>query len=156
VDAGGRTQFRAQDGGFQLCSQNSRLLHFGLGAATQIDRIVVEWPRGGVEEFLAVAPNQTIRITEGSGLTQFGPITGTVRSGPTPVEKAKVVLKDPATGAKLAVTVTDAAGDYRFSRLALGTYKALVTKEGFLAKSAIVDLDDIDGVDQDFDLTPKP
>ncbi|MEM8586127.1 MAG: FG-GAP-like repeat-containing protein [Bacteroidota bacterium] len=48
-------------------SQHSRLAHFGLGNATQIDSIIVEWPSGTVDKLpQTTALNQIIDITEGS------------------------------------------------------------------------------------------
>ena len=46
VHAGDRTLSRLHDGKSGYLSQSSMPLYFGLGAATDIDRIVVEWPSG--------------------------------------------------------------------------------------------------------------
>jgi hypothetical protein len=50
-------------------SQNDRTVHFGLGAATKIDKLEVKWP-GGASETIAV-PNldRVITIVEGKGVT---------------------------------------------------------------------------------------
>src|SRR6185369_1747389 len=37
--------------GAVFCSQNDMTLHFGLGAATKIDKLEIKWPDGSVEEF---------------------------------------------------------------------------------------------------------
>jgi hypothetical protein len=42
----GRTQVQEVSGGSGFSSQNDRRLHYGLGAATKIDRIVIRWPSG--------------------------------------------------------------------------------------------------------------
>jgi len=46
LTAGGRTQLREQQGGMHAFAQDSQRIHFGLGQATTIDSIVVEWPSG--------------------------------------------------------------------------------------------------------------
>ncbi len=59
----------------EVLSQSSYLsvsdtrLHFGLGAAKTAD-IEIRWPMGQVEKLTAVAPDQLIYVTEGSGITR--------------------------------------------------------------------------------------
>jgi thiol-disulfide isomerase/thioredoxin len=55
---------RAGDG---FMAQSSKWLHFGLGKHTDIERLVVRWPGGTVEEFTSVEPNRRYRIRQGSG-----------------------------------------------------------------------------------------
>ena len=38
--------------------------HFGLGDATKVDTLRIEWPSGAVQEFQNVTPKQTLTITE--------------------------------------------------------------------------------------------
>ena len=33
------------------CSQNDLTLHFGLGAATKVDKLEIKWANGSVENF---------------------------------------------------------------------------------------------------------
>ena len=47
-------------------SQNSFTLYFGLGRSEKLDRIEVRWPRGTTQEWLGVAANRTVQLTEGS------------------------------------------------------------------------------------------
>ncbi len=49
-------------------SVNDRRLHFGLGSANVVD-LEVRWPLGQVEKIAAVAADQSIEVTEGSGIT---------------------------------------------------------------------------------------
>ncbi len=42
----GQTQVQEVSGGNGFSSQNDRRLHYGLGSATKIDRIVIRWPSG--------------------------------------------------------------------------------------------------------------
>ena len=46
------------------CGQNDMRAHFGLGNATQVDSIKVEWPLGNVDYFTGVGPNQFLTYTE--------------------------------------------------------------------------------------------
>ncbi len=48
-------------------SSNDVRVHFGLGAADHIERVVVRWPSGRVDSFENVAANQTITIKESEG-----------------------------------------------------------------------------------------
>jgi hypothetical protein len=45
-------------------SQSSKTLHFGLGRRNQIDRVVIRWPRGRVQEITLPAINKLHEITE--------------------------------------------------------------------------------------------
>jgi hypothetical protein len=47
-----------------LCAQNSLEVHFGLGDATMIDSIKIEWPSGSIQMLADVAVNQFLTITE--------------------------------------------------------------------------------------------
>jgi hypothetical protein len=38
--------------------------HFGLGDATNVDTLRIEWPSGTVQEFANITPRQTLTITE--------------------------------------------------------------------------------------------
>jgi hypothetical protein len=46
VEMGGVRRLRIVDGGMGFASQNDRRPHFGLGAATSVDRVVIRWPSG--------------------------------------------------------------------------------------------------------------
>ena len=47
---------------------NSLELTFGLGNASNVDKIAIEWPSGIDQEIEDVAVNQRIEITEGQPL----------------------------------------------------------------------------------------
>lgn len=51
------------------CGQNELRGHFGLGDASIIDSLKIEWPSGLVSYFDSIGINQFITITEGQGLT---------------------------------------------------------------------------------------
>lgn len=58
------TFYRANDGIVYL-GQSLQPVHFGLGAATSANKIIVQWPTGTKQTFSTVAANRTIVITEG-------------------------------------------------------------------------------------------
>ena len=54
-------EVRSQSG---YAGQNSIVCHFGIGDATQVDSIVIQWPFGGTDSFGPADSNQLINITE--------------------------------------------------------------------------------------------
>jgi hypothetical protein len=66
VQWNGHTQVQEVGGGNGFSSQNDRRLHYGLGAATKIDRIVIRWPSpGGRTQTIENPPIDTIlRVKE--------------------------------------------------------------------------------------------
>jgi enediyne biosynthesis protein E4 len=69
ITAQGRTQVREVKSGSSYLGQNDLRAHFGLGAATRVERIDVRWPAGEVETIRDVAADQIVTITEGKGIT---------------------------------------------------------------------------------------
>jgi hypothetical protein len=55
----GQRQLQEVTGGAGFCAQNQRRLHFGLGAATVVEKAVVRWPSGKIQE---VTRPQTSRL----------------------------------------------------------------------------------------------
>jgi hypothetical protein len=60
---GGR-QVQEVSGGSGFCSQNQRRLHFGLGAASAVEKAVVRWPSGRTQEIAAPGVNQVHAVKE--------------------------------------------------------------------------------------------
>ena len=56
--------------------------HFGIGAATSIDEIIVRWPSGQVDSFEDVTPDQFVKIKEGNCIT---PPSTLAFDGPTTI-----------------------------------------------------------------------
>lgn len=48
-----------------FCGQNSLRAHFGLGDATLIDSLIIEWPLGLKETYTAISNNQFLNFIEG-------------------------------------------------------------------------------------------
>jgi enediyne biosynthesis protein E4 len=46
VQWAGRRQVQEVSGGSGFSAQNDRRLHYGLGAASSVDRVLIRWPSG--------------------------------------------------------------------------------------------------------------
>jgi enediyne biosynthesis protein E4 len=64
LTAGGATQMREVHGGSGYLSQSDTQLHFGLGAATTVERIDITWPDGAVQTLRSTAVGQTLVVTQ--------------------------------------------------------------------------------------------
>ncbi|MHC5209777.1 MAG: FG-GAP-like repeat-containing protein [Planctomycetota bacterium] len=96
VEAGGRTQ-RAELGtdGSYLSQHAVGALHFGLGAATVVDRVEVRWPDGSVEHAGPLPADSLVRWTAGE-TPHVRPFPGlaaeraaAARTGPTGIDEQK-------------------------------------------------------------------
>jgi enediyne biosynthesis protein E4 len=65
LTAGGRKQIDEVRSGGSYLSQNDLRLHFGLGAATKVDEIRIEWPSGTSQIEHNIPVNRVTMITEG-------------------------------------------------------------------------------------------
>ncbi|MCL4179541.1 MAG: ASPIC/UnbV domain-containing protein [Verrucomicrobia bacterium] len=57
-------QLREISGGSGWSSQNNLRVDFGLGDATNVDLLRIEWPSGIVQEFRDLAARQILTVTE--------------------------------------------------------------------------------------------
>ena len=73
VTTGTRTQMRDIKAGSSYLSQNDLRAHFGLGTATTVERLEVQWPSGARETIRDVAVNQIVTIQEGKGVAAREP-----------------------------------------------------------------------------------
>ncbi len=60
----GQRQLQEVTGGAGFCAQNQRRLHFGLGGGANVDKIVVRWPSGRVEERTGLEVNRLHTLKE--------------------------------------------------------------------------------------------
>lgn len=97
------------------CGQNDLRAHFGLGNASVIDSIKVEWLSGTIENYTAANVNQFIHIIEGSGIQGMEVPASEKKHGliiyPNP-HSANITLALP-TGKLMpgdVITVTDIKG----------------------------------------------
>lgn len=72
LTAGGRTQFDEVRSGGSYLSQNDLRLHFGLGSASAIDRIEIDWPSGEHQVERNVRLNRVLSIRESTEPTSPG------------------------------------------------------------------------------------
>lgn len=82
-------------------AQSSKWLHFGLGSAAKIEKVLVRWPAPGkgLEEFSGLEPGARFTLSEGTGRAQrWDPPGGsaTLATAPAkplaPTEKARIAL----------------------------------------------------------------
>ena len=66
VTSGGQMQTDEVRSGASYLSQSDVQLHFGLGTATSIERVIVYWPSGRVEEYADLGVNQEHLLVEGA------------------------------------------------------------------------------------------
>ncbi len=64
VTAGGRTQFAERVSGSGYLSQDDGRLHFGIGSASRVDKITVDWPSGKQQTLQNVAPDRILTVEE--------------------------------------------------------------------------------------------
>ncbi len=79
VEAGGTRRVVQRMGGGSFLSASDGRLHFGLGAATRVDRVEVRWPSGRVDQFRDLAVDRGHRLREGDPMP--GPLPISRRSG---------------------------------------------------------------------------
>jgi hypothetical protein len=53
--------------GAVYCSQNDPTLHFGLGAATRVDKLEIQWSNGAIEAFQVPTIDRTVTIIQAKG-----------------------------------------------------------------------------------------
>jgi hypothetical protein len=56
--------------GGSYSSQNDTTLHFGLGAATSVDKIEIRWPDGFKESVQVPSVDRKFTVTEGKGVSK--------------------------------------------------------------------------------------
>jgi enediyne biosynthesis protein E4 len=60
----GQQQLQEVSGGSGFCSQNQRRLHFGLGPGAKVDKVVVRWPSGKMQELTGPDVNRVHTVKE--------------------------------------------------------------------------------------------
>ena len=69
IFGGGSTQSRTVKGGSSYLSQSELPLTFGLGKRDRIERLVLEWPSGRVEEYKNLTAGRCYECVEGKGIS---------------------------------------------------------------------------------------
>jgi len=70
VLTGNHSQIAEVMSGSSYISQNDFRLHFGLGRASDVDRVEVRWPSGITDSVSRVQADQLIFIQEGQGMVR--------------------------------------------------------------------------------------
>lgn len=68
VTAGGKSWVQELRGGSSYLSSSDLRLHFGLGSASTVDRIEIQWPSGMDERFPGVAADRFVTLRESTGV----------------------------------------------------------------------------------------
>ncbi|MCD4730863.1 MAG: FG-GAP-like repeat-containing protein [Bacteroidales bacterium] len=69
IVANGQSQIREVQGGSGHNGQHSLPVEFGIGQATIIDTVIVNWPSGLEQTITGIVPNQILSLTEGGVFT---------------------------------------------------------------------------------------
>ena len=56
--------------GTSYASQNDFTVHFGLGTATSIDKLEIQWPNGTTEQIGIRQVDRKVTVTQGSGVAR--------------------------------------------------------------------------------------
>lgn len=91
VDSVSTWQMRHVSAQSGYCSQNSLVVHFGLGTATIIDSLEVTWPSGTISTFSAVEIDRLYDLEEGGTINLVG------RTEPQPAS-GFIIYPNPTTG----------------------------------------------------------
>lgn len=104
ITANSKTQYRQVQSLTSRGSQNSMIAHFGIGAATSVSDVIVEWPSGVVQNFGSKAINQTHTLTEDAA----GPTATTL----TPANNATGIASNTQVSITLNENSTAVAGKF--------------------------------------------
>ncbi|MCP4191331.1 MAG: tetratricopeptide repeat protein [Planctomycetaceae bacterium] len=102
VDELGNKQLQTLRAGEGYLSQSSKWLHFGLGSALQIKKLVVFWPNGKRQVFRDLEADRFYRFVEGDETAEVWQVPQSLRelepsefSAPPISDKARIVLLNP-------------------------------------------------------------
>ena len=125
VHAGGLHQVQDVGGRNGFLSWNDLVLIFGLGTATAADSVVVRWPGGGTDRFLAVAADQLAHLVEGTGTAAGEAPAGRLRlaSWPNPLNPGTCLAFTLSRAGAVTLAIHDARGR-RVALLARGRWSA--------------------------------
>ena len=71
VTAGGRTLLSFVNGGNGFGAQSTARVHFGLGAASTIDRVEIRWPSGAKQILEKLGADHIYKVQEGKSKTEY-------------------------------------------------------------------------------------
>ena len=68
---GSEMQVRTVEGGSSYLSQSELPVTFGLGGRDRVEKVVVDWPGGGTQEFKNLTSGKAYQLSESKGLTEI-------------------------------------------------------------------------------------
>jgi hypothetical protein len=94
------------------CGQSQLAAHFGVGDATVVDSLIVQWPRGGVEVRTGLPVNQSMSVVEsGSDVPGNAPRPESLQWGvPNPFSDATTIRCEVRTPCLVTIRVFDLQG----------------------------------------------
>lgn len=140
------------------CSQNSPIVHFGLGDASTIDSLLVLWTTGAVQNITEIEINQLNTIVEDTSLILVGEINVTGEEGQTTIEEYEgslqmyaAIFPENASDTTVTWTVEDVTGTASISET--GLLQATGTPEGNGIVHVIATANDNSGVVGSIEIT---
>ena len=99
TNGGTKKQIRQIEGGSNGgCTNGYLYAHFGVGLATTVDSLVVQWPDGSKQSFTGLAVNKYWTVKEGSSVPA-APMLATPANGATGQPSSLTLTWGPVTGA---------------------------------------------------------
>jgi hypothetical protein len=114
------------------CGQNMLPAHFGLGDATIIDSLIIQWPSGIVDKFEAVNASQYLKVTEGETVTGIVNLHGNefnLKISPNPSSSSVIISYNLLRSENVRLELFDTAGnritffDLKDTRVGDNTFK---------------------------------
>jgi len=87
LTAGGVKQVASVRAGSSYLSASDRRVYFGLGTATEVDKVEIRWPSGTRDVLPNLLPNASYIVTEGRGVTGRQPTAEQIGTRRTTVAK---------------------------------------------------------------------
>ncbi|MCH8923464.1 MAG: tetratricopeptide repeat protein, partial [Planctomycetes bacterium] len=120
--SGARLRIRTLRSGEGFLTQSSKWLHFGLGEATKIEKVIVHWPGGiagdekrrDIEEFTALSIDGRFELVQGSGISREMP----PRRGAIKLVASQPQLPTPSARARISLAVRLPVAPFRYEDFA--------------------------------------
>jgi enediyne biosynthesis protein E4 len=88
LTAGKMVQIDEVRGGGSYLSSNDQRLHFGLGAASVIQKLEIEWPSGLIQNLTDLSAGKLYTIVEGEGIQQTVDLAAPAGEAPAKLERS--------------------------------------------------------------------
>jgi len=108
----GQSWIHEISGGSSHTSQNSSVAHFGLGTATIVDSLIINWTNGLQEKLTNITPNQTLYLTEGL-ITHLNPVFAAstqLNAMPIPAQQTLFIQYQMNTPQEASLSLSNALG----------------------------------------------